>query len=435
VTDRFTIAIVGRPNVGKSTLFNKMIGRRKSLAFSRPGITRDSVVEGVSFQGKEFNLVDTGGYPGDESCDMETLVKGQVLQAISGSDLVLVVLDGKEGVTSVDMEVIRLLREGGKDFLVALNKIDWKGYTDTISSVYELGVERFFEVSAEHGTGVMELLEEIGKHASGKPIEKETEPLHCLVQIAGRPNVGKSTLANSLIGDERMIASPQPGTTRDSVDVEITCLGKKIILVDTPGIRPRRKTIDPVDKIMSIRSLKSLKRCDVAILIIDITEGFTRNDLLVLRNILDGGRGVVIGANKIDLLTPGSLAAKLDDLSQSIPFGTFIPLVPLSAEKGMGTLDLMEKVFKVFDEHRRRIQTSLLNRATEELISRTKIPGTRKMNKVFYVTQTGTSPPAFTLFVSEPQGIPLSYTRFVTNRLRQRFGFEGTPLIIRYRKK
>lgn len=412
-----------------------MIGRRKSLAFSRPGITRDSVIEGVSFQGKEFDLVDTGGYPFEPSRDMEALVKGQVLQAISDSDLILVVLDGKEGVTSVDMEVIRTLREGCKNFLVALNKVDWKGYTDTVSSVYELGVEKFFEVSAEHGTGVMELMEEIGKHASGKEGEHEKEPAHCLVQIAGRPNVGKSTLANCLIGDKRVISSPIPGTTRDSIDMEFTCLGKKVFLVDTPGIRPRRKTADPVDKIMSIRSLKSLKRCDVAILIIEITEGLTRNDLLILRHILNEGRGVVLGANKIDLLTPGIVSEKIDDLSESIPFGNFIPLVPLSAEKGRGTLDLMKQVFKVFIEHRRRIKTSLLNKATEELISPRKIPGTRKMNKVYYMTQTGTSPPAFTLFVSEPQGIPLSFTRFVTNRLRQRFGFAGTPLIIRYRKK
>jgi GTP-binding protein len=431
----FKVAIVGKPNVGKSTLFNRIIGRRKSLTFARPGITRDRVEEKVTFRGKEFIITDTGGYMSHPDGDLESLVTGEVIRVLESSNLVFLVLDGKEGVTSIDSDMVQLLRELNKDFLIALNKIDHRGYRDTLSQVYEMGVDNILEISAEHGTGVMELMEEIYERieAGGEVSVEEGTPW--MVSIVGRPNVGKSTLTNALIGEERMIASPQPGTTRDSIDSNITFRGKRIVLVDTAGIKPKMKTPDPVDKIMSIRSIRGLKRSQISILTVDSTIGLTHHDLQILRYIIDEGNGAIIAANKIDLLGVEELAEFLEDMKEARRFASYVPIIAVSALKEKGLIPLKGSILEVGIARSSIVKTSALNKACSVWFERVSIPRSRRGNRVLYMTQTGYSPPVFSLFVKDPRNIPDSFTRFVIRKIRDNFGFSGAPISIRYRKK
>lgn len=431
----FKVAIIGRPNAGKSTLFNKMLGKRKSLTFGRPGITRDFVTEKMSFKDKRFELIDTGGFVPDSDEEIVLLVKRQVLRAIEEADLLVLLLDGKEGISTIDGEIVEILRERGKDLIPVLNKVDYKKYRETIPSVYEMGIEGFMEVSAEHGTGVLELLEEIAARAKDKVVEDETRERLCRVGIVGRPNVGKSTLINTLLGQERIIASPVPGTTRDTIDTEMVSFGRKIVLVDSAGIKPRGKTVDPVDKIMSIRSIQSIKSCDIAVLVIDASIGATHNDQQIMRYILEEKKGAVIAANKIDLIKKEAYPDSLRDLSDSFRFSSFVPIVPISATLNKGLKKMMKSVFSVFDRYAKRVKTSDLNREAEKFLYTVSIPGSRRPNRAYYITQTGISPPVFTIFVKDPTRIPESFRRYVSNRIRESFDFKGCPLVITFRQK
>ncbi len=431
----FRVAIIGRPNVGKSTLFNRMIGIRKALTFGRPGITRDFITEKVSFQGRSFELIDTGGFDLDTDEELALLIRRQVMRAINESDLLILLFDGKEGISTIDHEIVRMMREKGKEYIVALNKIDHKKYREFVPLLYELGIKSFHEVSAEHGTGVLELMEEIAKRVvERKPVSEEVEPF-CRVSIVGRPNVGKSTLINTLTGQERIIASPIPGTTRDSIDMELLLGERKIVLVDTAGIRPRRKTADAVEKIMSIRSIDSIKKSNIAVLVIDAGSGVTHNDQQILRYILKENRGAVIAVNKTDLLGEGSLPEALREVSDAFTFASFVPAVPVSALQGKGMRKLLRAVIGVFDQYVKRVKTSELNRKAEKFLYNVTIPGSRRPNRAYYITQTGVAPPSFAVFVKDPGRVPDSFNRYVANRIRENFDFHGSPLVIRYRQK
>jgi GTP-binding protein len=431
----FKVALLGRPNVGKSTLFNRIIGKRKSLTFGRPGITRDFITETVNFQGKIFELIDTGGFVPDSEEELTLLVKRQVLRAIDESDFLVLLFDGKEGISSIDEEIVRILREMGKDFIIVLNKVDFKKYGEMIPSVYELGVENFFEVSAEHGTGVLVLIEEIARRSNAKEVSVEDTKPFLRVSIVGRPNVGKSTLINALIGKDRIIESPLPGTTRDSIDTEIIVGERKIVLVDTAGIKPRSKTVDAVEKIMSIRSIKSIKKSNIAVLVIDASSGATHNDQQIMRRILDEKRGTVIAANKTDLLQGNAISGAIGEINDTFKFAQFVPVVPISATRKRGLKKLMNSLIEVFDQYVKRVKTSELNREAERFLYSVTIPGSRRPNRAYYITQTGTAPPAFTLFVKDPKRVPESFNRYVSNRIRESFNFHGCPLVIKYRQK
>lgn len=431
----FKVALIGRPNVGKSTLFNKILGKRKSLTFGRPGITRDFISEKVNVGDKTFALIDTGGFVSDSDEEISQLVTRQVLRAIDEADLVVLLFDGKEGISSMDGEIVHILREKNKDNIVVLNKVDHKNHNEIAPHLYEYGIDRFLKVSAEHGTGILELLEEIAGRVRDVGEREEMSSPYCRVTILGRPNVGKSTLLNALLGQERIIASSTPGTTRDSIDTELMVEGRRIVLVDTAGIKPKRKTVDAVEKIMSIRSIQSMKRSNIAILVIDAESGVTHNDQQIMRYILKEKKGAVIAVNKVDLLGKDSLRERMLDIADGFAFSSFIPIVQISATRKKGLTQMMNSVIEVFDRYGKRISTSALNREAEKFLYTVTIPGSRRPNRAYYITQTGISPPAFTIFVKDPKRVPESFKRYVSNRIRESFDFQGCPLNINFREK
>ncbi|RMG59573.1 MAG: ribosome biogenesis GTPase Der, partial [Deltaproteobacteria bacterium] len=366
----FLVTIVGRPNVGKSTLFNRIARKRKALTFGRPGITRDAVSEKVTVDGKTFELVDTGGYIPEAEEELARLVTEQVERAIDRSDLILFVMDGKEGPTSIEREILERLREGEKEFLVVLNKSDSRKFSENLPLFFEMGVGEFIEVSAEHGTGVEEVIHQILTRIEGGSDGDEEKRAESGIRVAliGRPNVGKSTLFNTIIGQERVIASPIPGTTRDTIDVEVEVGGTKFVFLDTAGIRPRRKTTDAVDKITSIRSIKSIGRAHLVVLVVDSTEGVTHNDLQILRYVIDEGRGVVLAANKMDLIKSGEVPSLLSRMEDDLSFARFVPIVPLSAVTGKGVRELIREMKRVHRNFQKRVKTSELNRLVGERV-------------------------------------------------------------------
>ena len=436
----FTVALVGRPNVGKSTLFNRIAGKRRAITFDQPGITRDLVSMPAEYDGRHFTIVDTGGYVTRGGDDLLQKVRAQVLRAIYESDLVVFLVDAQDGLLPLDKEIAGMLRERDKPFLLAANKVDSKEGRDGLTQFHALSVDRIHPVSAEHGTGMSEILEEIvARMPERTALETEETPETegiPKIAIVGRPNVGKSTLVNSLAGFERVIASEVPGTTRDSVDVIISREEKRYLLIDTAGIRAKRKTETVIEKISVLKSLDSLKRCDLAILLIDGPEGMSHQDRQILRYIIDEERAVVVAANKADGWQGDDERRKgLRGIQEGLDYATFAPVVPTVATTGKGIPILFRKIEEAITNFRRRIPTGHLNRMAQTFLFAIPIPSQRGRNRAFYITQVGTSPPSFAVFVKERRGIPDSYTRYLQNSIRDRFGFEGSPIRIVYRER
>ena len=437
----YTVALVGRPNVGKSTLFNRIAGKRRAITFDQPGITRDLVTLPAEYDGRNFTIIDTGGYITRGGDDLLQKVRAQVLRAIYESNLVIFVVDAQYGLLPLDQEIAGMLRERDKPFLLAVNKMDSNEGKDGFTQFHALSVDHIYPISAEHGTGVDEILENIVSRIPEKTIEAE-QPVSVVegkipkIAVVGRPNVGKSTLVNSLAGFERVIASEIPGTTRDSVDVIIQRDEKQYLLIDTAGIRAKRKTETVIEKISVIKSLDSLKRCDLAILLIDASEGLSHQDQQVLRYIISEERAVVVAANKIDLLQQGEEQRKrLREIQEALNYASFAPVVPTIATTGKGIPALFRKIDEALTNFRMRTSTGRLNRMAQTFLFAVPIPSQRGRNRAFYMTQVGVAPPTFAVFVKERRGIPDSYTRYLQNCIRDRFGFEGSPVRIIYRER
>ena len=436
----FTVALVGRPNVGKSTLFNRIARKRRVITFDQPGITRDLVAEPVEYDGRSFLLVDTGGYVTGGEDDLLPKIRGQVLRAVYESDLVVFLVDARDGLLPLDKEIAGMLRERGKPFLLAANKADAKEGREGAPQFHALSVDRVFPVSAEHGTGVSDLLEEIVSRIPERPAAgegaRETQSGVPRIAVAGRPNVGKSTLVNTLAGFERVIASEVPGTTRDSIDVMVERDGKKYLLIDTAGIRAKRKTGDVIEKFSVLKSLESIKRCDLAILLIDGPAGVTHQDRQVLRYILDEERAVVVAANKADAWkTVEDRRRGMRAVQEGMEHASFAPVVPTVATSGKGFPLLFRKIEEASANFRLRVPTGLLNRMAQSFLYTVPIPSQQGRNRAFYITQVGVAPPSFAVFVKDRRGIPESFTRYLQNRIRDRFGFEGSPVRIVYRER
>jgi len=436
----FTVALVGRPNVGKSTLFNRIAGKRRAITFDQPGITRDLVAQPAEYDGRRFQIIDTGGYETRGEDDILQKVREQVLRAIYESDLVVFLVDSRDGLLPLDKEIAVMLRERGKPFVLAANKVDAKEGRDAVGQFHALSVDRIFSVSAEHGTGVSDILEEIvsrmpERSVSGPEAPGEAEEIP-RIAVVGRPNVGKSTLVNTLAGFERVIASEIPGTTRDAVDVVIRREGKQYLLIDTAGIRAKRKTETIIEKFSVIKSLDSLKRCDLAILLIDGPEGVTHQDRQILRYVLNEERAVVVAANKADRWHGDEERRKgLHDIQGGLEYASFAPVVPTVATAGKGIPVLFRKIDEAISNFRHRVPTGLLNRMAQAFLFTVPIPSQQGRNRAFYMTQTGTAPPSFSVFVKDRRGIPESFTRYLQNKIRDRFGFEGSPVRIVYRER
>jgi GTP-binding protein len=433
----FTVALVGRPNVGKSTLFNKITGKRRAITFDEPGVTRDPVALPVEYFGKRFDLIDTGGFTfGGDDDDLLPKVRGQVLRALYESDLVLFMVDARDGLLPLDREIAKMLRERAKPFFLVANKVDTKVGAAGYREFHEIGVDQLFSISAEHGTGIDDLLDTIAglvPEESVGTVEPDDVPR---IAVVGRPNVGKSTLVNALAGFERVIASEIPGTTRDAIDVTIEYGGKKFVFIDTAGIRAKRKTDSVLEKFSIIKSLDSIKRCDLAVLMVDGPVGLSHQDRQVLRYVLDEDRAVVVAANKSDVWTTEEVRKTgMKRIQEELEYATWAPIVPISAQDKKGMGNLFRQIALGADNFARRVPTGLLNRMAQTFLYTIPIPSKQGRNRAFYITQVSTKPPTFAVFVKNRKGIPESFTRYLLNQLRDRFGFEGTPVRIVYKER
>ncbi len=435
--NEFTISLVGRPNVGKSTLFNRITGKRRAITYGEPGVTRDLVFLPAEHDGKRFRLVDTGGYLSGERGDILSKVRGQVLRAIYESDAVIFLVDARDGVLPLDKEIATMLREREKRFFLAANKMDTREGQELVAQFHELSAGTVYPISAEHGTGVSELIDAIVPLVPDSVIE-ETEPEETVARVAvlGRPNVGKSTLINTLVGYDRVIASEIPGTTRDAVDVLVRYGEKKYQFIDTAGIRAKRKTETVLEKFSVIKSLDSLKRCDIAILMMDGPAGLTHQDQQILRYILQEERAVVVAANKADLWN-GEVERRqgIRKIQEGLGYASFAAVLPTGSLTGKGFPLLIKKIEEAYGSFRKRVPTSMLNRKVGAFLYSVPIPSKKTRNRAFYITQVGIMPPSFAVFVKDRRGIPESYTRYLQNKIRDRFGFKGSPVRIVYRER
>jgi GTP-binding protein len=434
------IAIIGRPNVGKSTLFNKILGAKAAIVDDVPGVTRDRNYADATYRDRAFRLVDTGGLDPSASAGMSALIRRQSELAIAESDILILLLDGRSGLTPLDQEVVGLLRGVTKPVFVAVNKIDTPQAEPLTADFYQAGVDTLFPISAEHGLGVAELLDAIYPLL---PPAKESEEHHQTPRIAvvGRPNVGKSTLVNALLGEERAIVSDVPGTTRDPIDSLVAHEGRRYLFTDTAGIRRRGKIDRGVEGYSVLRSLRAIGRSDLAVLVLDGAEGVTEQDTKLAGAILKQGRGCLLWVNKWDLRR-GDGGARKDfelQLRRRLPFLTWAPVLYGSAIESHSVSALFVRIDEVYATFSKRIPTGALNTWLQTLLSAHPLPVRKgkptKITKSAFITQVTTKPPAFALFVGHPEDISPAYLRFLENQLRDTYDFTGTPLRILVRKK
>ena len=425
-----TIAIVGRPNVGKSTLFNRLTGARRSLAHNLPGVTRDRVVgEAKRPAGGVVTVVDTGGFEPASDALIPTLIRGQVLVALQDADVIVMVVDAAAGLTPGDQEVAAGVRRTGKPVILAANKSDRRDGELGAGEFTALGFA-LVGISAEHGRGIGDLWDAVEPFLP-PPEEAAAAAPELAVAIVGRPNVGKSSLINRLLGEERVLVSAVPGTTRDAVDTLLDYRGRVIRLVDTAGIRRRGRTETGPEVLSVVMARKAIERADVCVLTIDAGEGIAAQDTHVAGLINDAGRAAVVAINKADLILSGearSQAALAEQVVDRLKFLKDTPVVFISAQTGAGVATLLPRVLEAGDAFRIRVSTGELNRVLRAAWERQPPPGGRRPIRLYYATQTGTGPPRFSLFTSTSDELHFSYQRYLENALRAAFPLAGTPL-------
>ncbi len=431
-----TIAIVGRPNVGKSTLFNRLIGNRKALVRDTPGVTRDRIRGVCRFGGWRAAVIDTGGLDPSAGESLTAQVRGQVLAAIAEADALIFVVDGREGITALDDEVARLLRRVAKPVLLAANKVDTATQEAGLADVHRLGMGSVFAVSSEHGRGVDALLEAAAALLPA-PHEEEDEPEPLRIAIVGRPNVGKSSLINAIAGEERVVVHSEPGTTRDAVDTVVTVKGRPYLLVDTAGLKRKGRTVEALDKLAAVMARRSLERADLALVVLDAEQGISTQDARIAGYAEAAGRAVVLVVNKWDLVESADRAPELiRTIRERLPFLSYAPVVFTSARLASGLDLLFDTIKHVAAEYGKEVGTGELNRAFNAAMTRRPPPGFQgKTIKVYYVTQMGTRPPTFLLFVNDPAALHFSYERYLVSALREAFGFSGCALRLRLRRR
>ncbi len=430
------VAIVGRPNVGKSTLFNRIYGQRKALVEDFPGVTRDRNYAEVTRHDRPFLLIDTGGFEPVSEDRLLTQMREQARLAMEEADLILFVLDSREGLTPSDLEVAALLRRVEKPILYVVNKVDGDAQEAGIGEFYALGAEEFLPVSAEHGRGMGELIDEMVRRLPPGRAEVETEEVR--LAIIGRPNVGKSSLVNRLLGKERMIADPTAGTTRDSIDSPFNYHGKRYVLIDTAGIRRKGKVSEKLEKFSVVQALKAMDRAHVVLVVLDAGEGVTDQDVHVAGYAYEKGRAIILVVNKWDLVAKdqATLGKYLENLRHTFKFLPFAPVLFVSAMTGQRVAKIMGEVEKVAEEFNRRVPTPMLNKVLESAVRDHPPPVVQgKRLKFLYMTQTAVRPPSFVIFANRAEGIHFSYERYLTNRLREAFGFSGSPIRITFRSR
>jgi GTP-binding protein len=428
------IAIVGRTNVGKSTLFNRLIGRRRSLVRDVPGVTRDRLYGTAVHERWQATVVDTGGFDPSSESDLVQGVRRQVLQAVDEADLLLFVVDGRAGVSGLDEEIAGILRKSNRPVLLAVNKVDGAEQETPTGDAYRLGFTPVLTISAEHGRGVAELLEACRDLAPAVLPETETEGTR--VAIIGRPNVGKSSLVNAVLGHERVLVHEQPGTTRDAVDTPLSFRGRDYLLIDTAGIRRKGKVTEPLEKLAVVMALKSLERCQVAVLVVDASEGVAAQDAHIAGYANDAGRATVVAVNKWDLVPPG-LVTKGDvttQIYQRLPFLEHAPICFTSAVVGFGLRDLFDQVDLVAAQAQKRLQPGELLSTLRQAVERRPMSSRGVPLRVQSAQQVAIGPPTFAIRVNLPDQIHFSYERYLINSLRHSHSFAGSPLRLLFRK-
>ncbi len=428
-----TVALVGRPNVGKSTLFNKIAGKNISITEDMPGITRDRIYETVNYNNYRFNLIDTGGID-SEKIAFNASIKMQAELAIDEADLVVFIVDGKEGLTSNDLLVKDILKHSKKRIIVAINKVDNKEAQNNIYDFYELGFDEYIPISAIHNTGYVDLLDAITRDFTKR--EDEVIDTRTKISIIGRPNVGKSSLMNALLNEERSLVSNVAGTTRDSIDSVLRYNKEDFVIIDTAGMRKKGKIYENVEKYSLMRSMKAIDRSDICILVINAEEGIKEHDKHIAGYAIDSGKGLIIVVNKWDTVKNTTIGEYQKLIKTEFQFATYAKVVFLSALTKKRIETLMPEVVKVRENIDRDIKTSLLNGVINDAYMLNIPPSYKgKRLKIYFVSETGKKPPKFTFRVNDKGLVHFSYKRYLENKLRENFELEGTPIILQFKNK
>jgi len=422
------VAIVGRQNVGKSTLLNRLAGKRIAIVDDLPGTTRDRIMADVTVPGNEFTVVDTGGLEPGPASAIAQEVNAQVEAAIAEADAIIFLVDVRDGIMPSDLEIADRLRRVDKPIVLAANKVDSVKYESGVVEFYELGLGEPLAISAYHSRGIPELLERVTSLLPAPP-PTEAEPEAIKVAIVGRPNVGKSTLLNALLGEERAIVDDIPGTTRDAVDTLVDFESESVLLIDTAGIRRRGRIGGGVGRYSVIRALRAIERADIALLVLDAEETVTAQDVHIAGYVKQAGKGIVIIVNKWDLVKAESIAEANRYMRSQFRFMTYAPVLYISAKFRRGVDKIMPQVRQVYRERLKRLNTAAVNSVVQQAVAAHSLPrkGKRQL-KILYATQAEVNPPTFVFFVNYPELMHFSYQRYLENRLRQVFGFAGTPI-------
>ena len=427
------IAIVGRPNVGKSTLFNKIVGKKVAIIEDVPGVTRDRLYQEANYNGKKFFLIDTGGIDvSNQSFNAEIKIQAEI--AIEEADIILFVVDGKEGLTHNDLVVRDILRKSNKKVIVAINKIDVKEAKDNLYDFYELGFDTYIPISSIHNTGYVELLDTITMDFHENDNNDDDERLK--LSIIGRPNVGKSSLMNALLNEERVVVSNIAGTTRDSIDSILKYQKEEYILIDTAGMRKKGRVFESIEKYSLLRSMRAIDRSDVCLVVINAEEGITEHDKHIAGYAIEKGKGIIFVVNKWDMVKDTTIQDFKKLMRAEFQFAPYAPIVVLSALTKKRIHTLMPEVIKVSENIKKEIKTSVLNDVILDAYQLNIPPSYKgKRLKIYFTSQTGIKPPKFTLRVNNKGLVHFSYERYLENKLRENFDLEGTPIILQFKNR
>ncbi|MBA3028454.1 MAG: ribosome biogenesis GTPase Der [Desulfobacteraceae bacterium] len=429
------VAVIGRPNVGKSTFFNAVTRTKDALVDDFPGVTRDRHYGDASHEGVNFTLVDTGGFSGKDEAFSEE-IRAQIFQAMEDADAVILMLDGKSGVTPFDSDMVEILRSFVKPVFYVINKIDGQGQENRHYEFYSLGVETLYSLSAEHRYGISDFLDELVKVL--KPSETLAEAAMIKIAVVGRPNVGKSSLINRILGENRHIVSDVPGTTRDAIDSVCTVGDRKYLIIDTAGIRRKGRVSEKIEKFSIIKALRSLDRCDIALIVLDANEGITEQDASIAGYAFERGCGCILLLNKWDLLEKekNTLKTYQEELRMATKFLSFAPILSISALTGQRVVKIFNEVNEVSEQYNAQIGTGKLNQMMNRATERTAAPMHHGQRiKFFYSTQIATKPPTFISFVNYPDAVHFSYKRYLINQIREEAGLGKTPIRLFFRSR
>lgn len=435
--NRAIVCIVGRPNVGKSTLFNRLVGRRIAITEDTPGVTRDRIYAEGEWLGKYFTLIDTGGLEPEKDDIIMSNIKKQAQIAIDTADVILFVVDGLQGLTTADREVGEILRKSGKEVILVCNKIDTPKTPEEIYEFYELGMGEPMVVSAEQALGLGDLLDKIIENF---PEDKETEYDEDLIRVTfiGKPNAGKSSLINHILGEDRLIVTDIPGTTRDSIDSYFTYKDNPYVFVDTAGLRRKRSIYENVERYSVVRTLTAIDRADICVLVVDATEGITEQDSKVVGYAHDNGKGIIVAVNKWDIVDKDdkTYLAFEKEVREKLGFINYAPIVFISAKTGLRVNKLLDLLNVVNNNYNLRISTGVLNDIINQAVLMNQPPSDKgRRGRIYYGTQVSVRPPKFVIFVNDRELMHFTYVRYLENQIRNHFGFAGVPIQFELREK